>query len=144
MNTEITADTFNAPSARRLSCIGRLFARIAGRIWTVKGMNVPDDLISRRDAVTLLQGEMKRTYTAPRRQGFKAAIDILMKLPRKKAQAVELSPPALHSPAPLHSSWFQNAGWCFCDNCGGRSYEGRMHLYCPHCGAMMDAMEEIE
>lgn len=108
-------------------------------------MNVPDDLINRRDAVTLIQTEMKRTYTAARRQGYKAALDIIVKLPRAKAQAVEPEPPVLLSPTPLHSFWWiQNSGWWMCDNCGGRSFNGIAHLYCPHCGAKMDAMGEIE
>ena len=107
-------------------------------------MNVPDDLIQLREAVSSIQDEMKRIFTAPRRQGYKAAIDILMGLPRVKARVVELSPPVLTSPAPLHSFWFANAGWWFCDNCGGRSYNGIRHLYCPHCGAKMDAENEIE
>ena len=107
-------------------------------------MMAPDDLINRRDAITLIQAEMKRICTPPRRQGYKASIDILMKLPRAKAKPVELSPPVPLSPAPIHSFWFTNAGWCFCDNCGGRSYEGRMHPFCPHCGAEMDEQGEIE
>lgn len=107
-------------------------------------MTADNDLICRRDAITCIQAEMKRICTPPRRQGYKAAIDIIMKLPRAKAQPVTLSPPVPLSPAPIHSFWFENAGWWLCDNCGGRSFEGRMHLYCPHCGAKMDDMGEIE
>lgn len=144
MKRAISADTFNVPSARVLPFIRMLPARIAGRTWKVSRMTVPDDFINRRDAITVIQAEMKRTYTAARRQGYKACIDILMKQPRAKAQPVELSPPVAHSPAPLHSFWFINAGWWFCDNCGGRSFSGVQHLYCPHCGAKMDEMDEIE
>ena len=107
-------------------------------------MTAPDDLINRRDAINGIQAAMKHIYTPPRRHGYKASMDIIMGLPRAKEHPVELSPPVLLSPAPLHSFWFANAGWWFCDNCGGRSFNGVTHLYCPHCGARMDAMDGIE
>lgn len=107
-------------------------------------MTANNDLICRRDAVNGIQAAMKHVYTPPRRHGYKAALDIIMELPRAKEQAVNLSPPVLLSPAPIHSFWFANSGWWLCDNCGGRSFEGRMHLYCPHCGARMDKQGEIE
>lgn len=108
-------------------------------------MIADNDLICRRDAVTVIQSEMKHIYTPPRRQGYKAALDIIMKLPRAKAQAANLEPPVLLSPTPLHSFWWvQASGWWMCDNCGGRSFNGIRHLYCPHCGARMDAEGEIE
>ena len=49
-------------------------------------MNVPDDLIQLREAVSNIQEEMKRIFTPPRRQGYKASIDILLRLPRVKAR----------------------------------------------------------
>ena len=107
-------------------------------------MAADSDLISRRAAIAAVQTEAKRTYTAARRQGFKVSVEILQRLPGLKVQPVELSPPVVLSPAPLHSFWFMNAGWWFCDNCGGRSFNGVTHLYCPHCGARMDAMDEDE
>ena len=112
--------------------------------WTVISMTAADDLISRQDAINVIRAEMKRTYTAARRQGFKASVDLLMKLPSTKEMAISMTEPVALSPAPIHSFWFFNAGWFFCDNCGGKNDAVRYTPYCPHCGARMDAMPEIE
>lgn len=107
-------------------------------------MTPADDLIRRQDAINAIHAEMKRTYTAARRQGFKASVELLEKLPSAGEAKVSMTEPVSLSPAPLHAFWFYNAGWFFCDNCGGRNDSVRYTPYCPHCGARMDVMTEIE
>ena len=109
-------------------------------------MTAADDLIRRRDAVNAIQASLKKVYTAARRQGYKQAMDILAQLPSAKEKQISMTEPVFLSPAPLHSFWFYNAGWFFCDNCGGNSGGWKTTPYCPHCGARMDAIldEEIE
>ena len=112
--------------------------------WTVISMTAADDLIRRRDAIYAIQSAMKRGCTAARKLGYKESMDILMKMPSTQEVTVSLVAPVTLSPAPLHSYWFYNAGWFFCDNCGGRCSESRQTPYCPHCGARMDLKTEIE
>lgn len=92
------------------------------------------DLIRREDALTAIRKEMKNTYTAARKQGYKRTIDLLKTIPT-------VQPPELK-----HSHWFVASGWWLCDNCGGRSGEGRCTPHCPWCGARMDELldKEIE
>lgn len=107
-------------------------------------MMAADDLIRRQEAISCIRAEMKRTYTAARRQGFKQALEMIEHLPGAKEMTITLSAPVIKSPAPLHASWFYNAGWFFCDNCGGKSGTAGYTAFCPHCGARMDVNDEIE
>lgn len=107
-------------------------------------MTPADDLIRRQEAISAIRTEMKRTYTAARRQGYKQAIELLCALPGAKERPISLAPAVIQSPAPLHACWFYDGGWVFCDNCGGKSGSGGYTRFCPHCGARMDRMPEIE
>ena len=97
-------------------------------------MTADSDLIRREDALTAIRKEMKSAYTAARKQGYKQTIDILKKVPSVQAPEVK------------HSHWFVASQWWLCDNCGGRSGEGRCTPFCPWCGARMDEFldKEIE
>ncbi len=105
-------------------------------------MTAADDLIRRQDAINAIRSEMKRTYTAARRQGYKQSMQLLEELPSAQTKTITLAEPIALSPAPLHSYWFYNAGWFFCDNCGGRGCASGYTPYCQHCGARMDAEPE--
>ncbi len=107
-------------------------------------VKIPDDLIRRQDAINDIRSAMKRIYTAARKLGYKETIERLEKLPSAGETEVSVAEPVSLSPAPLHSFWFYNAGWFFCDNCGGKSDAVRTTPYCPHCGARMDDMPDIE
>ena len=107
-------------------------------------MTSADDLIRRQDAINAIRSAMKRIYTAARKLGYKETIEILENLPRGQAMTVSLAAPVTLSPATVHSYWFIASDWWLCDNCGGRCLEGRQTPYCPHCGARMDAMPDIE
>lgn len=101
--------------------------------WTVSLMMTSDgDLIRRSDAIAALQAEMKRTYTPARKGGFKGAISLVQKVPSVTVRS------------PGSSHWFYNAGWFFCDNCGGKAAGCGYTPYCQHCGSKMDDMPEIE
>jgi len=91
-----------------------------------------EDLIRRRDAIAVIYDEMKKTYTPARKGGMKRDIELLKKLPSVETDTAK------------HSFWFVNAGWWFCDNCGGRGSFSKTTAFCPHCGAKMDEMQEIE
>ena len=112
--------------------------------WTVIRMTAPDDLIRRQDAINVIQAAMKRTFTPVRRHGFKVSVELLEKLQSAGETEVSIAEHVFLSPAPLHAFWFYESGWFFCDNCGGKSDAVRTTPYCPHCGARMDAMPEIE
>ena len=97
-------------------------------------MTADSDLIHRHEALAEIRKEMKKAYTPAGRRGFKQSFDAIRRLP-----AVQIPKDTV-----AHSHWFVNAGWYFCDRCGGRSFAGIPHFYCPHCGAKMDEMNEIE
>lgn len=107
-------------------------------------MKIPDDTIRRQDAINRIRTAMKRIYTAARKLGYKEAVEILEQIPSAGESEVSIAEHVFLSPAPLHSFWFYNAGWFFCDNCGGKSPAVPTTPYCPHCGARMDAMTDIE
>ena len=112
--------------------------------WTVIRVKIPDDTIRRQDAINAIRTAMKRVYTAARKLGYKESAELLEKLPSAGETEISMQEPVSLSPAPLHAFWFYNAGWFFCDNCGGKSDSAGYTPYCPHCGARMDAMPEIE
>ena len=97
-------------------------------------MTADSDLIRREDAIAEIRKEMKNTYTAARKQGYKQTIDTLKKLPSVQAPEVK------------HKHWFVASGWWLCSGCGGRSGEGRCTPFYPWCGARMDEFldKEIE
>ena len=97
-------------------------------------MTADNDLIRREDALTAVRKEMKNTYTAARKQGNKRTLDILKTVPSVQPQEGK------------HSHWFVASNWWLCNNCGGRSGEGRCTPFCPWCGARMDELidQEIE
>ena len=107
-------------------------------------VKIPDDLIRRQDAISAIRSAMKRIYTAARKLGYKEAVEILEQIPSAGETEVSLAEPVSLSPAPLHAHWFMASQWWLCDNCGGRCREGRQTPYCPHCGARMDDMPDIE
>ena len=96
--------------------------------------NADSDLIRRQDALAVIRTGMKKARTAARKQGYKESSEEIRKL--KSVQ------PALV----VHSHWFIASQWWLCNNCGGRSGEGRCTPYCPWCGARMDELldQEIE
>lgn len=107
-------------------------------------MTAADDLIRRQDAIYAIRSAMKRIYTAARKLGYKESIELLENLPSTGTMTVSLAAPVTLSPAPLHAHWFLASEWWLCDNCGGRCSESRRTPYCPHCGARMDDMPDIE
>lgn len=108
-------------------------------------MTSPSDLIRRGDAQAAIRAEMKRTYTAARRQGFKESLEILGKLPARRETPPDV-PVVVQSPALVHSHWIVASCWWFCNNCGGRASDSRTTPYCPWCGARMDELldQDIE
>lgn len=103
-----------------------------------------DDLIRRQDAIKIIHAELKRTYTASRRQGFKAALDVLCQVPTAKNMEVSIASPVTQSPGLGRSYWFTAGGYRLCYNCGGRGDSSRPTAYCPHCGFKMDLMMDAE
>ena len=103
----------------------------AAHEWTVIRMTVDIDLIRRSDAIAVIHGEMKKTITPARKGGFRQSLDLLRGVPsvtvRTRGQ----------------SRWFYNAGWFFCEGCGGRAAGHGYTPFCPHCGDEM-IMPEIE
>lgn len=95
-------------------------------------MEADSDLIRRADALNDIRSEMKKVYTAARKQGYKESIGVLRKVPSVQPALV------------VHSHWFAASGWWLCNNCGGRSGEGRCTPYCPWCGARMDEYLDAE
>jgi len=107
-------------------------------------MAAADDLIRRQEAIACIHAEMKRTYTAARRQGYKMAMEILARVPSAKAMPITMALPVTKSPGVIHSHWFNASGWMLCDNCGGRNAGWKPTPYCPHCGARMDELHDAE
>ena len=106
-------------------------------------MIAANDLIRRKDAVEQIQGEMKRTYTAARRQGYKAAMEIVAALPTVQPTPQDV-PVVIKSPGLGHSHWFYAGGHRFCYNCGGEGDLRFVTTYCPHCGFIMDELHDLE
>ena len=104
----------------------------------------PDDLISRQDAVSAIRAEMKRTYTAARRQGFKQSVELVESLPTAGEMTISFADPVVISPGLGHSHWFTAGGYRLCDNCGGRGDLGKPTEFCPHCGFIMDELHDME
>lgn len=110
-------------------------------------MTAIDDLIRRQDAIDSIQREMRRTWAAVRRRGYRQAVEILESLPgAAPAQVITLAEPTEKAQSRMHAHWFAASGWLLCDNCGGRCTGGRPTPYCPWCGLAMDERmdEEIE
>ena len=105
-----------------------------------------DDLIRRQDAIQRIHTELKRTYTASRRQGFKMALEVLERVPTAKDMTVSMASPVTVSPGTGHSHWFYAGGHRFCYNCGGEGDIRFVTTFCPHCARIMDELhdEEIE
>ena len=101
------------------------------------------DLIRRGDALAQIRDEMKRTYTTARRQGYKAAMEILAAVPARRQQPPDV-PQIVISPGLGHSHWFIASGYRLCYNCGGKGDLGRPTAYCPHCGFRMDELDDME
>lgn len=107
-------------------------------------MTAADDLIRRQDAIQRIHAELKRTYTASRRQGFKAALEVIERVPTARCMEVSMANPVVVSPGLGRSHWFTASDWLLCDNCGGRCEGWKPTPFCPHCGARMDLMMDAE
>lgn len=106
-------------------------------------MIAANDLIRRKDAVEQIQSEMKRTYTAARRQGYKAAMEIVAAIPSVQPTPPDV-PVVIKSPGLGHSHWFIASGYRLCYNCGGKGDPAKPTEYCPHCGFIMDELHDLE
>ena len=106
-------------------------------------MKADSDLIRRGDALAAIRAELKRTYTAARRQGFKRAVEILAELPDKRLPQPDV-PVVVISPGLGHSHWFTAGGFRLCYNCGGAGSLGKPTTFCPHCGFIMDELMDLE
>lgn len=106
-------------------------------------MTADSDLIRRGDALTAIQAELKRTYTAARRQGFKRTVEIIRDLPAKRLPPPDV-PVVVISPGLGHSHWFIAGGFRLCHNCGGEGRLGKPTAFCPHCGFIMDELMDLE
>ena len=107
-------------------------------------MTPADDLIRRQDAIASIHTELKRTYTASRRQGFKMALEVLERVPTARGMEVSIASPVTVSPGLGRSYWFTAGGYRLCYNCGGRGDSSRPTAYCPHCGFIMDELKDAE
>ena len=108
-------------------------------------MPLDSDLIRRGDVQAQLRDAYKQTYTAARRQGYKAAMEIVAAVPARRQPMPDV-PMIVVSPGLGRSHWFIASGHRLCYNCGGKGDPGRVTAYCPHCGFIMDELhdEEIE
>ncbi len=106
-------------------------------------MPLDSDLIRRGDAQAQLRDEMKRTYTAARRQGYKAAMEIVAAVPARRQPEPDV-PVIVVSPDIGHSHWFYAGGHRFCYNCGGEGDIRFVTRLCPHCGFIMDELHDLE
>lgn len=105
-------------------------------------MTADNDLIRRGDAIKQIQDEMKRTYTAARRQGYKAALEIVAAVPERRQPMPDV-PQVIVSPGLGQSHWFTASGYRLCHNCGGRG-DPKPTKFCPHCGFIMDELHDME
>lgn len=105
--------------------------------------NLDSDLIRRGDAQAQLRDAYKQTYTAARRQGYKAAMEIVAAVPARR-QPVPDQPVIVISPGLGHSHWFIASGYRLCYNCGGKGDSTRETTFCPHCGFIMDELHDLE
>lgn len=101
------------------------------------------DLILRGDALAQIRDEMKRTYTAARRQGYKAAMEIVTAVPARRQPTPDV-PQVIVSPGLGRSHWFTASGYRLCYNCGGEGDPRRVTAYCPNCGFIMDELHDME
>ena len=101
------------------------------------------DLILRGDALKQIRDEMKRTYTAARRQGYKAAMEIVTAVPAR-LQPVPDVPQVVISPGLGHSHWFYNSGYRLCYNCGEEDSRRKEPRFCSNCGFIMDELHDME
>lgn len=112
--------------------------------WLVIRMTIADnDLIRRGDALAQIRDDMKRTYTAARRQGYKAAMEIVAAVPARRPTPPDV-PMIVISPGLGHSHWFIASGYRLCYNCGGKGDSARATRYCPHCGFIMDELHDLD
>lgn len=101
------------------------------------------DLILRADALKQIRDEMKRTYTAARRQGYKAAMEIVAAVPARRQPMPDV-PQVIISPGLGHSHWFIASGYRLCYNCGGEGDPRKVTKFCPNCGFIMDELADAE
>ena len=101
------------------------------------------DLILRGDALKQIRDEMKRTYTAARRQGYKAAMEIVAAVPARR-QAPPDVPVIVISPGLGHAHWFYASGYRLCSNCGGEGDPRKVTTFCLNCGFIMDELHDAE
>lgn len=105
--------------------------------------NLDSDLIRRGDVLEQIRDAYKRTYTAARRQGYKAAMEIVTAVPARR-QPMPDGPEIIISPGLGHSHWFIASGYRLCYNCGGKGDSGQATRFCPHCGFLMDELHDLE
>lgn len=101
------------------------------------------DLIRRGDVQAQLRDAYKQTYTAARRQGYKAAMEIVAAVPARR-QPVPDVPVVVISPSLGRSHWFTAGGYRLCYNCGGEGDQRRVTTFCPNCGFIMDELHDME
>lgn len=65
-------------------------------------MTAGSDLIRRGEALDAIRAELKRTYTAARRQGYKAAAEIVAAIPARRPPMPDV-PVVVISPGLGHS-----------------------------------------
>lgn len=106
-------------------------------------LTAASDLIRRGDALDAIRAELKRTYTAARRQGYKAAVEIVGAVPARRQPMPDV-PVVVISPGLGHSHWFIAGGFRLCYNCGGKGDPGKPTAFCPHCGFIMDELMDLE
>lgn len=104
----------------------------------------PDDTIGRQEAIACIHSAMRKVYTAARKTGYKECIDILSRLPAAGARPITLAEPTYLSPGLGRSYWFSAGGYRLCYNCGGKGDLGKPTRYCPHCGFIMNALDDEE
>lgn len=106
-------------------------------------MAADSDLIRRGDAIAEIRKELKRTYTAARRQGYKQSAEILARLPAVPQHMADV-PTVVISPGLGHSHWFYNGGYRFCYNCGAEDSRRKVPRFCSNCGFIMDELMDLE
>ena len=105
--------------------------------------NLDSDLIRRGDAQAQLRDAYKQTYTAARRQGYKAAMEIVAAVPARRQQPPDV-PVIVISPGLGHAHWFYASGYRLCSNCGGEGDPRKVTTFCLNCGFIMDELHDLE